>query len=426
MNLGFSKELISPKVPCDSIGKEKRATRIHDDLFVRVMIEKENKINIFLFYDLIAIDEYFINILKKKLKKNSIYYDNLTISCIHTHSAKGGTLNTRDKDSILYGTEDIFRKIDEEYMDFVFEKTIRAIDDAQKNIKEYEIYTKEFIAAGIGKNRNSIEKESDERVLIFKFVSKEDKIILFNFSCHPTVLPIENKDISSDLIHGLYKKFENDFSLVLFANGPAGDISTRFTRKKRDYEEIYRLIDIIYSEYEKVDFKKIDSLKEEIKITDFKIKLEIRKPKNKEVILENINRYEEELKDAKKRENNSKEIRYIESLIEGENNELNYLSSYSGKDFIDLDIKIMDFFGKLIITIPGELYYELGKKLVDKYNAYFFTYTNGYLMYICNMEAYDKGYYEASSSFLKNGQGEFLIDSLDEEIRKIRGKIYDN
>lgn len=91
------------------------------------------------------------------------------------------------------------------------------------------------------RNRNDPGGPADQRVstLVARRANGEIAAILLHFACHPTVLGHENLRVSADLAGAARRSLaarlgEPDLP-ILFANGAAGDVSTRFTRKGTDF-----------------------------------------------------------------------------------------------------------------------------------------------------------------------------------------------
>ncbi len=66
--------------------------------------------------------------------------------------------------------------------------------------------------------------------------------ILISLPCHSTVLGPDNRYISGDLAGYVAGKLEDRYNTVVpIINGAGGDISTRYTRVSRDFDEVARL-----------------------------------------------------------------------------------------------------------------------------------------------------------------------------------------
>lgn len=67
------------------------------------------------------------------------------------------------------------------------------------------------------------------------------------YNSHPTTMPMRTGDFTSEYPGYVIKKLSEKYPDVFFSFmlGPAGDISSRFTRRKQDYEEISYLADML-------------------------------------------------------------------------------------------------------------------------------------------------------------------------------------
>lgn len=93
----------------------------------------------------------------------------------------------------------------------------------------------------VWRNRNDPDGPVDRRVttLVVRHANGEVGAVLLHFACHPTVLGHENLRVSADLAGAARRSLVARLGVpglpVLFANGAAGDVSTRFTRKKTGF-----------------------------------------------------------------------------------------------------------------------------------------------------------------------------------------------
>lgn len=99
----------------------------------------------------------------------------------------------------------------------------------------------------ICRDRDDPGKNIDVYATILAFKSGvEVKPFMIHLPCHPTTLGPENTMISSDIAGWITRKLESIYgSTVVFINGAAGNISTRYSRVKRGVEELERLSSII-------------------------------------------------------------------------------------------------------------------------------------------------------------------------------------
>lgn len=90
-------------------------------------------------------------------------------------------------------------------------------------------------------NRNDPDGPADRRVstLVARRWDGSLTAVLLHFACHPTVLGHDNLRVSADLAgatrRALAARLGDPPASILFANGAAGDTSTRYTRSKRTF-----------------------------------------------------------------------------------------------------------------------------------------------------------------------------------------------
>lgn len=93
----------------------------------------------------------------------------------------------------------------------------------------------------VWRNRNDPDGPVDQRVttLVVRRGNGEIGAVLLHFACHPTVLGHENLRVSADLAGAARRSLAARLGApelpILFANGAAGDVSTRYTRKQTDF-----------------------------------------------------------------------------------------------------------------------------------------------------------------------------------------------
>jgi len=104
-------------------------------------------------------------------------------------------------------------------------------------------------APGLAANRNDPAGPRDEAVTTLAAVDGSGRpvAVAVLFACHPTVLGAENLAVSADFPGALRRALGARLAaggeppVVLFVNGAAGDVSTRFTRRAQDAAEVERI-----------------------------------------------------------------------------------------------------------------------------------------------------------------------------------------
>lgn len=423
MKIGFSKEKINPPLPIQLGGfaVERISNKIHDDLYVKVMVIDDSEVfkGIVLF-DLLAIDHLLLEKLSEELSKEYIDLDNFIVGVTHTHSGPMGTVDTKNSTSLMYGKDEIFGPVNEAYIQQLVVQTVACIKGAIKNSEECVIKKISYDEFNVGRNRNSEELQGDSRVIAFEILGENSKNLFINYACHPTVLNYTNLEVSADYPGSISKHLENDYDVVLFTNGACGDISTRFTRKGSGYDEVERYGEC-FVEHLKTK-NKVDVKNEGFTIENHTVKMITKMPLPLEETIRNIEETKQKVNDAKAKGITGKELRLIESLHEGANADYVYSKYYNNIKETEIRVTLIDFCGQIFITIPGEIFSELTNSLREKEDIGIVGYTNGYLMYITNENAYSSRWYEALSSPFEKGQGEYLIKEIQNIVQAYKEK----
>ncbi len=130
LQVGLSKEIITPPrgIPLVGYFNPRPNTGIYDDLFVRVILFKQDQTTIGMaVYDLCFLSAELVAEFKAALKKAGIdFADNLMFSATHTHT---GPYIAR-----FFGNEP-----DRDYLDALVGKTVSAVKDAYKSLSEADL-----------------------------------------------------------------------------------------------------------------------------------------------------------------------------------------------------------------------------------------------------------------------------------------------
>ena len=84
---------------------------------------------------------------------------------------------------------------------------------------------------------------------------------------------------------------------------------------------------------------------------------------------------------------------------------------------LDLPVTVFSFAGLEFATIPGELFSTLQPEDLS-----IIAYTNGYFRYICPKEAYAANHYEAMAAIVNRGNGERLMQEIQQLRRQLQDK----
>lgn len=426
MQLGKIETNITPPIPIVLGGyadRKKPAKNVNKSLKARIIYLKSNDSE----YVLISIDILLLNknliddIKNRAFKLVNIPEKNILISCTHTHSGPA----THYMHNL---------NLDLDYPDQVYikwlEKTLAgSILRAKSNTEKVYLSHIADKIDDIGKNRHNPDSSIDNQLIILAFKNKNNKLkaVLFNYACHPTVLGSDNYSIHPDFPGEAIEKLNKLYPKTIFAffNGSAGDVSTRFTRRKQTLKEAERLGNILAAKIFSL-INKTDDFKEDINIMSKQIKLKvpIKSYPDQKKINKKIKESKNELDNLRKKNINNSALRIAKTKLEGAEIQ-KHLASLSEKLDDIAEINIWKIEKTILVTIPGELFSKLSlklKKLFPDTKIMVFGYTNGYLGYIPSKSAYQEEIYESLSTPIKAGFGGEIIERSSMIIEKLLKK----
>lgn len=258
---------------------------------------------------------------------------------------------------------------------------------------------------GVSANRLDLTGPHDPTISVLRALSKSGAPIatVVHFACHPTVLPAECRMISADFPGSIRRVLDPDrFGTVLFANGAAGDVSTRFTRASQDERELERIGRII-----------ADAAADLASPTPVDASLEVRT-----IHTTLVPRSVEELREELERAHNSNSGEAVHDRIEATRRQgISLLESMAGNQTLsptDVHVGIWRLGHVTLIGFPGELFASHGLALTTVRDERTLTlgYTNGYAGYFPDRAAYVAGSYEALASPWSSASVDDLIDTI--------------
>ena len=223
----------------------------------------------------------------------------------------------------------------------------------------------------VGKSRISGYETNNEFLVLIRFYANGNNILNWVINnCHPTILQAMVPYFSAEYPGYVLKKLEENHSGTnfTFANGAAGDISSRFTRSGQDYEAMCELGDKLVNEVEKL-------LKEEIAQKPLTLEY-----KEEDMVYEfdfspiDTSRIRADLSE-----------RELETIKIGQQMRAKYAESEE-KTFLGMPLgkQVLSAWnlGSLkLIFFPNEIFSEYLNEL-DLNNTYLVSYSNGYGPYV--------------------------------------------
>ena len=236
MKIGTNQICINPTRPMLPVGfitQDRNLSQVRGDLIARMLLmEDEHARWLCITMDSLGVSQMFFKKVQEKV--NTLFPDcELTISCTHTHFAPS-----------LANAMGLFEE-NPIYVDFVLERMVHCLRNLKLiDVADPRIGYKSERFSEVGRNRISGKSDDDVIATVVSLFDGPKRIVNFlHYNCHPTISAEDaayfTADYISIAIEQLTAKFPNEFTL--FFQGAAGDISTRFTRTQKTYNETIRL-----------------------------------------------------------------------------------------------------------------------------------------------------------------------------------------
>ena len=403
MKAAFSKINITPELPVrlSGFGVNRVAHEVLDPVYARIHYFQGNHEFLWIQFDLCGVDNELIDLVKEKTQ-----IQDCLLSATHTHSGPCGTLNT--KNGSLKGLDAVFGFYNEEYVEWISDCIRNEVEKCRNQVEDVKVRISKGQVKNLGSDRHD-DSYGDDDCLCLELKTSSSNVMIVRLACHPTVMNASNLMMSADFCGEIEKNFE--FDMVSYVNGSCGDISTRFTRLGNGKEEKERLgkavADQIKEFLNQNDYENLE-LKYVHKIFD----LETREVDSMEVAYSKLEIAKANLQKAIDEGKSDKEIRVMESFVEGAQNNLLSASSLGNVKSLPVSVSLLKVNDQVIVFTPVELFSKLSNPIKEKMGYEFVGYTNGYLLYMPNEIAYDLNYYESFSSPFKKGVAEKFMEEI--------------
>ena len=467
MKVAFNRIKITPKnyigMPMAGYARPDPCLDKLDDIFAYgILLEASNKDEFNKYFLLISLDLLKVPIsiadyIKTKLIHifNFLKPEQILIHCTHTHSAPdltgefhfpGGLFNSikgimfgvnRNDQYIVYFVDKIIKMVQQ-----LFDKLI-SCKMAWKKIS----YNPDIV---INRRHPARRSKPELGVILFRRIDNKDMIgFIINYACHPTTLPGENNKMSAEYPGRIINKINeltNNTLNVAYFNGPSADLNPITTcgtdydklettgkegRKKMydqtgTYDDTIRIGNIIAQEA----LKLAQSIKDEEYFEELEFSVETRHfwIPFKDYKYFKPTWYQNKLSFLMK-----KYLIIPVTKILSEN--ANFpafiikrkpirIHCYSVIQYLKLKLKSNTNEKELgILTVPGELFEDLGKILfkkspTGKHNTFIFQNANDWIAYLFSPKEYiDYGGYEPVASFSPRC-GEYVFNEMLELLKK--------
>ena len=415
MKIGFEKRDITPPLGLELGGYAgyRPNSGVHDPLWCKViLLEQEGVRYGLIVLDLMCADESLRDKIAAAVARQGIEKRHLIVSAIHSHAAPAGVIP--GEGSLARVNEVIVpENLDfGVYMQTVVDAAAAACEEAIAALEPFQVRTARSEMPPVGSERHTGEKP-EGMLTAMEFRTRSGKnLIFYDFPCHPTVLSAANLQVSADFVGGIEALLDTD--MAIFANGAAGDISTRFTRRESTFEECARMSKIaaeqICSALQDKPFVEASSLRGKTIAVTLPVRQVGTVAEATKQLEETTVRWQQAVADGA----DAGTVRILKSYVEGAGVNLEFARSLSGiREFV-VPVTVFRFAGLSFATVPGEFYSTL---LPPDITA--ICYANGYYRYIADKHAYDAGHYEALAAIVARGSGEILSNTLRQLLEEI-------
>jgi len=436
--VGMAKVNITPPVGLPLSGYEDRkrpSQGVHDELHAKALVLDDGKRRTALIVsDLLYLDRDFTESVRRLIKESTgIGRGNIMVTVTHTHAGPVGCcLNFMYKleDENLVNSIEGMKDFVEDLRGVLERKIAGCVYAAAQNMVDARIGVGKGSVSSIGANRRDPKGPMDSNVGVLRVedLNGDVKAVLYNFTCHPTVLGAENLLFTADypgFASNVIEKTKKG-AIALFTNGALGNISTRFTRRKQTFREAERLGNILGAEVLKV-LEQIETTdRVNIRVLSKDLKLPFRKLPSTEDAERQVKEAERKLESLKKQGASHGEIRMAKTALEGAQMTLRFVKEgiLKGKE-VASEVQVLAVNDTILVGVPGELFVEVGleiKKRSGLEHVYIVGCANDNVGYILNAKAYEEALYETGATPLSPVAGQMIMDTALETIKKITAR----
>jgi hypothetical protein len=196
---GYAESIITPSlerpVYLAGFGRNRRATSVHDDLYVRALALQMEKVSLVLAaVDLIGLPRHVAQAIERGMQRTAPEAQ-LVLAATHTHHGPD-TLG-------LWGPNEWTRGVDESYLDWLEQTIAETAVKALRTVQPARMRAASTQVSGVARNARD-PAILDEELSCLQFVASDELrplATLLVYPCHPEVLWDDNPHITSDYLH---------------------------------------------------------------------------------------------------------------------------------------------------------------------------------------------------------------------------------
>ncbi len=414
MYAGFTKIDITPEPGLPMAGyvnRKDKSIGAHDPLYARILyIDSLDQELLLVSLDLIRIDDtLYGNIIKVIEKNHGLSRNNIIIAATHTHSGPEVSLGLWSTKELSDNEKEQVKKYLRDLMWKINNGVSIALEKSGKITSIQPLTCR--VDNNVATNRVDSKGVVDREATLLYMRYGNEKILIVNYACHPTVLGSDNLLYSGDLAGLTVRHLEENLGInALYFNGAAGNVSTRFSRSKQDFDEAIYLSNLLAKPIieEIIDIKEKVNNVLPIHIKTITETLKLRKPVDTEKLATIEKQLLEKLKEAKRNNAPPGVLRALESDVYAIRIAKRRNMLLKNTRSIDIKIHVARIGDNMVIlSFPGELFIEYQlelKNFARSRKVMLIGYANGYIGYVPYPSYMGKLCYEEIVSLIDNNE----------------------
>jgi hypothetical protein len=320
----------------------------------------------------------------------------LALCASHTHSGPAGVV------ARLHPADE--ERLDRNLRASFIATAVEAIATARAGMERVGLFVGVSEIEGVAANRNDVLGPYDPRLTVLAARRDDGSYqgVMCHFACHPTILGADNRLVSADFPRALRRNLSiavdrgGSAPVVLFVNGAAGDVSTRFTRRAQNAGELARVGATLAT-------AAVQALQYAVPLagpirygqTVVQLPRRARRPHDERVFTDGAEREGEPsslLSSGRRRvaETRAQGAAMLEALAQVPDEAIP----------AELQIEAWAVGDIVLVAVPGELFAALGRRIeaASADQTVILGYANGYVGYLTDIPAHESQTYEALAS----------------------------
>lgn len=242
LSVGFGASCITPPLPCRLAGYSRREAlswQVAQELWARSIVLDDGKTRIgWVICDLLAVSRSFVADVRAAVEATGcLAGHDVMVSATHTHAGPElygdwGTNEGRDSGAQAH------------YRGFLPYAVATAVVAAVQDLSAASLSWADSTVLGVGASRRANGEQPPRLGVLEATVDGRLKGMVIVYPCHGTVMGPDNLAVSGDIIGACIKALESSTGAIgrcAWAQGAAGDVSTRGNRRERSQREADRL-----------------------------------------------------------------------------------------------------------------------------------------------------------------------------------------